>query len=160
TAQPRRVDELDERPVSQRDRAVALERLERALDLRGCGGVGEAVRPARREAGVGDAIRPERMPEEGADGRELAADRRGRELSWPAAVPRAAQPRDVVGEHADVDSVELRAALLEPGTKLFHVAAIRTARAVAQRRRGEEAVGCGTCVHSGRFPGYGPFPFR
>ena len=147
-AEPGGVDELDERAVPQRDRAVALERLERALDLGGRGSVGQAPRASRREACVGHALRPERMPEEGAHGGQLAADRRRGEL--PAAVPppRAAEPGDVVGEDADVDRVEARASPVEPVAELPDVAAVRAARRLAQRRRGEEAVGCRMRVHA------------
>jgi hypothetical protein len=156
-AQAGGVDELDERAVSQRDRTVSLERLEHALDLGSGGGVGKAARAARREPGVGDAVRPERMPEKGTHRGQLAADRGRREL--PSA-SRATEPGDVVGEDADVDVVESRAALLEPGAELLHVAAVGATCALAQRRRGEKAVGGGTSVHSRRFPGYRPFPFR
>ena len=83
------VDELDERAVPDRDRAVALERLEQLLDLGGGRRVGQAPRAAGREACVGDALRPERMAEEGAHGGELARDRRRRELP-----PRRAPPSD------------------------------------------------------------------
>ena len=107
--------------------------------------------------GVGDAVGAEGMPEEGAHGGELAADRGRREL--PAAPP-AAEPRDVLGEDAYVDRLEIRALLLEPRAELPDVAAVRAPGGSAQRRRGEEATGCGASVHARRFPGYGPFPLR
>jgi hypothetical protein len=97
------------------------------------------------------------MPEKRAYRGQLAADRGPRELP-PASC--AAEPGDVVGEDADVYVVESGAALVEPGAELLHVAAVGATGALAQRRRGEEAVGGGTSVHSRRFPGYRPFPFR
>ena len=138
--------ELDESAVPQRDRPLALERLERALDVCGGGGVWQAPRAARAEARVGDAFGPERMPEEGAHRGQLAADRGRREL--PAA-SRAAEPGDVVGEHADVDRSEVGAVILEPGAELSDVAAVRAPSRLAQRGRGEEAIGCRACVHEG-----------
>ncbi len=140
------IDELDESAVPQRDRPLALERLERALDVCGGGGVWQAPRAARAEARVGDALGPERMPEEGAHRGQLAADRGRREL--PAA-SRAAEPGDVVGEHADVDRGEVGAVILEPGAELSDVAAVGAPSRLAQRGRGEEAIGCSACVHEG-----------
>ena len=130
-AEAGRVDELHEGAVTQRDRALSLESLERALDLRGGGSVGQASRPPRREPGVGDALRPERVPEKSAHGGQLAADRGRGEL---AAAPTAAEPGDVVGEHADVDVVELGAAVLEPGAELADVASVGAPGARAQGR--------------------------
>jgi len=151
------VHELDERAVPERDRTVSLERLEHALDLGSGGGVGQTASAARREPGVGNAFRTERVPKECAYRGQLAADRGRGEL--PAASC-AAEPGHVVGEDADVDRVESRITLLEPRAELVDVAAVGATGALAQRRRGEEAVGGGTSVHSRRFPGYRPFPFR
>ena len=156
-SQPGGVDELDERAVPQGDRAVSLERLERLLDLGRCGSVGQTSRAARPEAGVGDAIRAKGVSQERANRGELAADRGRGELP---AVPRSAQPGDVVGEDANVDAIESRLVLLEPEAELPDVAAVGPARGVAQRRRGEEAIGCGASVHGGRFAGRRSFPFR
>ena len=86
------------------------------------------------------------MPEEGAHRGQLAADRGRREL--PAA-SRAAEPGDVVGEHADVDRGEVGAVILEPGAELSDVAAVGAPSRLAQRGRGEEAIGCSACVHEG-----------
>src|SRR5207248_8929915 len=110
--------------------APRLERLERALDVCGGGGVWQAPRAARAEARVGDAFGPECMPEEGPHGRQLAADRGGGKL--PAA-SRAAEPGDVVGEDADVYCVQAGAATLEPAAELSDVAAVRAPSRLAQR---------------------------
>ena len=145
-AQPGGVDELHERAVPQRNRSFALERLERALDLGGRGSVGQAPRAARAEARVGHPLGPERMSEEGAYRGQLPADRGRRELP---ATARAAEPGDVVGQDADVDRVEARAAAFEPRAELSDVAAVGPPSRLAQRRRGEEAVGCRAGVHGG-----------
>ena len=146
-AQAGGVDELDERAVAERDRAVAFERGEQLLDLGGRGGVGQAPRAAGGEPSVRHALRAERMAEEGAHGGELPRDRRRRELPRPP----IAERRDVVGEDADVDLLERDPVLLEPVAELADVAAVGAARALAERRRGEEAVGCGTEVQSRQF---------
>src|SRR5207244_10479572 len=80
-AQPGRVDELDERPVAQRERlAAASEPVQQAVDLVELGRVRQAARPARGERGVRDAVRAEREPQQAAHGREPPRDRRRREL--------------------------------------------------------------------------------
>ena len=73
---------------------------------------------------------------------------------------RSAEPGDVVGEDADVDRVEARAAILEPGAELPDVAAVGAPGRLAQRGRGEEAIGCRASVHEGRFAGRQAFPLR
>ena len=77
-------------------------------------------------------------------------------------LPRRAPPSqdDVVGEDADVDPVEARAAILEPAAELPDVAAVGATGRLAQRRRGEEAIGGRACVHEGRFAGRQAFPLR
>src|SRR5439155_15205870 len=84
-AQSGGIDELDERPVPQRQRVAAVERLERALDLALPRGIRQAAPASRREGGFGNACRPEREAEEAANRRELPADRRRGELPRPRA---------------------------------------------------------------------------
>ena len=86
-AEARGVDELDERAVAQRERALALEGGELPVDLTACGASGSRAAAPRREARVGDAGRAERVAQERADGRQLARDRRRSELA--AGPPRA-----------------------------------------------------------------------
>ena len=155
-AQAGRVHELDERAVPQRDGAVALERLERALDLGRGRRIGEPARPPRSEPRIGHALRSERVLEEGADRGQLAADRGGGEL--PPAPP--AEPGDIVGEDSHVDGVELRPVLLEPAAKLLDVAAVGAPSGLTQRWCGQKTISCLTRVHEGRFGGRRRIPFR
>ena len=64
TAQPGRVDELDERLIAERERPFRAECVDDALDLTLLQCVGEPARPPRREGSVGHPFRPERMSEE------------------------------------------------------------------------------------------------
>src|SRR5262249_10118873 len=116
-AQAGGVDELDERPVPQRERPLADERLERGLDLRRLRRVGEAPLPARRQGRVRNLRRPEREAKEASDGGDLPRDRRRRQF----ARPRAAELGDVVHQHAHVDVRDLQPAVVEPPPELLDV---------------------------------------
>src|SRR5439155_20299107 len=126
-AQSRRVDELDERPVAERERAVAVERLERRLDLLAFRGIRQSSRPARAERGVGNVRRAEREAQERAHGGETPRDRRGREL-----LSRAPELGRILGQLADANAVELRRAPVEPGGEVLQVNSVRTARSVRE----------------------------
>src|SRR2546421_6219798 len=124
-AQAGGVDELHERAVPDGERPVARERLELAVDLLGPQRVRKATRPTRREGRVGHTLGAERVTQEGPYRSELAADRRR------GKPPRSAsQFRRVVGEAADVDVLEPRSALPQPGAELLDVDAIGATRGV------------------------------
>ena len=80
-AQAGRVDELDERPVPQGERTVAVERVECRVDLLRLRRVGQPARPSRHERGVRYLRRPECEADEATDRRDLPCDRRRRELA-------------------------------------------------------------------------------
>jgi len=63
-AEPRRVHELDERPVAERERAVAVERVDDLFDLALLRRIGQATGPPRCERPVGHALRAECMAKE------------------------------------------------------------------------------------------------
>ena len=77
------------------------DRVDQLLDLGPLRRLRQPLRPPRRERGVGDAGRAEREAEEGADGGELARDRRRCEP-----VAGAPELRRVVDEDAHVDVVD------------------------------------------------------
>ena len=151
--QPRRVDELDERAVAQAEGPVAGERVDDRLDLLPLRCLGQALRPAWAERCVGNSRRAEREAEKGANGREPAGDRRRRE-----AAACTAELGCVLGEHPDVDVVDVDAAPLEPAAEVAQVAAVGPARRRGERGRGEEAVDRGRGLHRGDFPRVAPCP--
>ena len=134
-AQPRRVDELEQRAVAERKRPVALERVEQRLDVLRHRRVRQSPHAPRRERSLGHARRAERVAQERADRGELARDRRRRELA-----PVAPELRCVVGERACVDVVERGAALAEPRRERLEVEPVRAAGALGQGRRSQEAL--------------------
>ena len=136
------VDELDQRVVAQRERPVAVERVDDRLDLLPLRRLRQALRAARPERGIGDAGRAERETEKGAHGGQVAGDRGGREP-----VARPAELRRVVDERADVDLLDRRPALLEPVAEAAQVGRIGAARRLGERGRGEEAVDRGFGRH-------------
>ncbi len=149
-AQPGGVDELDERPVPQVDRLVAVERGELAVDVRLARRVREPAAAPRRDAGVGHACGAERMAEESPYRGELARDRGRREAARPAAGTRGAEVRGVLDEDADVDAVEVDSPPVQPAAELLDVDPVGAPRPLRQRGRGEEACGGGIGVHPGR----------
>ena len=155
-AQPGGVDELDERAVPQRDRALSFERFEHALDLGGRRSVRQAPCAARARRASGTRSGPSACRRKARTAASLRLI-----VAGASFLPRRRrpEPRDVLGEHADVDRVEPRAALLEPGAELPDVAAVRVAGRLAQRRRGEEAVGGGASVHASTVPRRSKLPF-
>src|SRR5205823_6360138 len=84
-AQPGGVHELDERAVAQRERAVAVERVERGLDLGRLRCVRQSARAAWRKRAARHLRRPEREAQEAAHCRDLPRDRRRCELARPRA---------------------------------------------------------------------------
>ena len=68
----RRVEELEERAVAERERRVAVDELEQLLDLGRLRRVGKAARTARRERCFGDRGRAEREAQARANGCEPA----------------------------------------------------------------------------------------
>src|SRR6185312_5121162 len=84
-AEAGRVDELRQPQVPQRERPVAAQQLELVVDLLRARRVGQSPWPSRGERRVGHALGPERVPQERAHCRELAGDRRRRELLRPRA---------------------------------------------------------------------------
>src|SRR5262249_38377965 len=110
------VDELDERSVPKRERPLALERRQLALDLRGTRRIRQPPPTSRREARIRHAGGAERMAQERPDGRELARDRRGSELAAPA--PGRAEFPGVRDQRPHIDVAERRSLLVEPAAKL------------------------------------------
>ena len=95
-----------------------------------CGRGASGSRRGRRGANdaSGHPLRAERVPQEGPHRRELAPDRRRREL----ARPRAAELGRVLRQRAHVDVLEPSAAALQPGAELLDV--VRGTRAASARR--------------------------
>src|SRR6266542_768411 len=116
-AQPGRVDELDERAVPERQRPLAVQGVERRLDLGGAGRVRQPARPARRQRRVRYPGGPEREAEEAPHRRQLPPDRRRRQL----ARPRPAELGRIVGEDADVHGLDRRSTAAEPARELLDV---------------------------------------
>ena len=120
-AQARRVDELEQRAVAERERPVALERLEQRFDVlrspaRSAAGARAA---ARRPSGTRDGPSAKRRNERTAA--SLRAIVAGASL-------RRSRPelRRVVGERACVDVVERGPRLLEPRRERLEVEAVRS----------------------------------
>src|SRR5438105_3122267 len=67
-SEPCGVDELDERPVPERERAVTGERVDRRVGRLALRRVRQAARPSWRQRGIGDAGRTEREAEERSHG--------------------------------------------------------------------------------------------
>src|SRR3954447_17222988 len=91
---------------------------------------------ARGERCIRHLGRSDREAEEAPHGRELARDRRGSEL----ARARAAELRHVVRQDADVDVADAQVAVVEPAPERLDVAAIDTARRLAEPRRFEKTI--------------------
>src|SRR4051794_36273524 len=89
------------------------------------------------------------MLQEAANRRELARDRRRREL--PAAAPRRSEIRDVLDEGANVHLVEVDAARCEPVAELADVEAVCAPRRIREGRRVEESCRCSPSVHADVF---------
>ena len=75
-AEARRVDELEERAVANRQRLVAGDLVEDGVDLLGLRRIGQPPRASRPELAVRNASRPEREAQQRPHGGELAGDRR------------------------------------------------------------------------------------
>ena len=144
-AQAGGVDELDQGPVTEAERAGAVESVELGVDVLGARRVGKAPRPPGRERRVRDALRPERVAQERANGRELPSDRRRRELPRP----RAPELGGVVGERTHVDVVEAHPSALEPDAELGHVDAVGAAGRLRERGAFEESLQL--CLHAAHF---------
>src|SRR5581483_7641661 len=150
--EPRGVHELDERAVPERERALALERLQLALDLLRPRRVRQPPRPPRSDPRVGDARGAERVSQERPHGRELPRDGGGGELA--AAAARGAEVARELDEDAHVDVVELRPARLEPRAELADLDGVRAPCRRCERGRLEELRrGCAG-VHAADFDVY------
>src|SRR5712692_1202447 len=108
-AEPRRVDELDQRAVAEGECTFALERVQRLLDLCALRRIGQPPRPAWAERGLRQAPRSQREAQERADRREAPRNRRRRELRASAT-----ELGGVLGELAYADVVELDRVPIEP----------------------------------------------
>jgi aminopeptidase len=146
-AQPCRVDELDERLVSQRECSIAAEPIDEALNLTLLRCVGQPARALGRKGSIRNVLRPEHEPKERADRGQLSGDRGGRE---PAGGPRVTQFGHPVGEHADVHVLD-RAVRTEPAAELAQIGPIDAAGPVADAGGGEEALCCGLEGHPVEF---------
>jgi len=67
-AKPTRVDELDEGCVSERERLVSADTVDRRLDVAGRGRIGKAPRAPRCEGCVGNAVWAERVARQRPNG--------------------------------------------------------------------------------------------
>ena len=129
-AQPSRVDQLDERMVSNRERLVAVQRNQRRLHFRRFRRVRQAPRAPRCERRIRDLRRPQGEPQKAPDRSELAGDRRRRKLPRP----RSSQLGRVLRERPDVYLREREAMLFQPAAELFDVPPIGASRALAESR--------------------------
>jgi aminopeptidase len=145
-SQPTRVDELDERAVPQRERTVAVERVECGVDFVRAGRIGKAAGQPRRERRVRHAFRPECKAQEGTHRRETTRDRGRRESAPPAA-----EARRVVGElpHADVGDPEL--SLLQPGREVREIERVRPSGRLREAGAAQEAVDLAVELHGDAF---------
>ena len=114
------VDELEQGTVAERERLVASDQLEQAIDLVGLRRLGQALDRPRRKRGLGHPRGTEGEAKERADRRDPPRDRRGRELRSPAS-----ELRHVVREHPNVDVVQTGAAALEPAREVPKIEAVR-----------------------------------
>jgi len=138
-AQAGRVDELDDRLVSQREGAVSVEVVDELFDLALLRRIRQPPWTLRRERRVGNVLRSEREAEQGANRRELPRDRRGRE---PPSGSRPSERSDPVGEDAHVHVLD-GAVGPEPRRELAQVARVDATGPVADPGRAQEALGGG-----------------
>ncbi len=143
-AQPGRVHELDERLVSQRKRAFAVESSDDRLDLALLRRIGQPPGPLRRERAVGHPLAPEHVPEKGPYRRQLPSDRRGRQTAAGPCAPELGHP---VREDAHVHILD-RAVRAEPARELAQVARVDTACSGADSRSRQEPLSCRLDSHS------------
>ena len=136
------VDELEDRPVAERERAVAGESLDEVLDLLLLRRLRQPLGQAWRQRRVRHAGRPEGEAQERADGRDPARDRRRREPR-----PAPVEPGHVVGEDADVDLVDRRVSRVQPVGEMAEVGRVGPARRLGEPRRREKSVDGGCCLH-------------
>jgi hypothetical protein len=141
-AEPTGVDELDQRSIANGERSVAVDGVDRVLDLRERWCLGKTAWPTRRECRIWNARGPERVADEGADRREPSRDRRRRETTTGAP-----ELRRVVGEHPDVDVVDGELALTEPAREVPQVGSVRAPRGVRKRGTRKESVDREPGVH-------------
>jgi aminopeptidase len=144
--QSARVHELDERAVAQRERAVAVERVERRVDLVRARRIGQPARETRRERCIRDSVGPEREAEERPHRGETARDRRGREPP-----PAAAEARRVVGELTHADVLEAQLPFLQPRREVREIEGVGAARGVGKTRAREKPVDLATELHGDAF---------
>ena len=133
-AQPRRVDELEQRPVAHAERVLAAEALEERVDLVALRRLRQpAPPPGRGERHLWNVARTECVAQERADGREAPRDRRRSELPTG---PGPTEVGRVAGERPGVDL--LHVSIAEPAGEVAEVRAVRLARRVGDAGRGEQ----------------------
>ncbi len=140
------VEDLEQRPIAERERRIAVCELQQRFDLGGLRRIREAARLAGRERSVGNACRAEGEAKTRADRREPARDRRGRKSP-----PSAAELRYVVGEDTRVDVVQPEPAILEPHGERAQVRAVRATCRIREPSALEEAVDGRVGVHGVEF---------
>jgi aminopeptidase len=145
-SKPARVHELDERSVAQHERAVAVERVERCVDLLRARRIGQPARRPRRQSCIRDPVRPERESEERSDRGEAACDRRGREPP-----PAAAEVRRVVGELAHADVLETQVPFLQPRREVREIEGVRPTGGVRKAGARQEPIDLATKRHDDAF---------
>ena len=133
--QPSRVEELQQRTISEREGRMPLCELEQALHLRLLRRVRQPPRPARGEGGVRDSLGPVCEAQARANSCNAAGDRRGGELR-----PAAAEVGDPVRESLGVDVAESEPALVEPAREGAQVGAVCAPARVREPAVLEEAV--------------------
>ena len=138
-AETGRVDELEERPVSQGERPVAFEILQERLRLGTGRRPGEPSAPLASERQLRDVLGPEDGPQERAYGGELAGDRSAGELAGLAAGAVATHLGRVAGECTCIDLLKREPALAKPFRELVQVAAVSAACRVGKGRARQNA---------------------
>ena len=145
-SQPPRVEELEQRPVSKRERRVALDLLEERIDFRGLRRVRQPSRSRSREGSVRDARGTVREAQARADGGNAAGDRRRCEP-----LPAVTELGDPVRENARVGLLELEAPLVEPAREGVEIRAIGALRRVRQSPVLEKSLDCRAIGHGTAF---------
>ena len=149
--QARRVDELEQGPVADAECVVGLDLGEQSIGFVRLWRMRQAPPPPPRHRQIGDAARAVRRPDERADGRELACDRRLRQLPR---VPPGAVRSQLGGERresAGVESLEAEAVTAEPCGKLIEVPPVGPARGIGERLASQKAVDGEVRVHVAQF---------
>jgi hypothetical protein len=146
-AQPGRVDELGKRAVAEGNRALALERLQLAIDIAGLLHVRESSRASGCKRDVGHVSWTDSEAEQSAHGCELAGDGRRSEPPRPAPT----ELRREVGEDASVDVLEDQATLPEPGGEGLEIGAIGATCRIGERCGSEKPLYCCLWTHESVF---------